>query len=109
MVTALTAEREEHDAGHHRQMQVGVDIPRESGALGAASLGEHPLTADREEVEVGQPKRRRDHEPEHGRDDHAGAEPAASLPETDGDQGLADRDDHTLGFAVASILCGATP
>ena len=32
--------------------------------------------------------------PEHGGDDHPGAESAASLAKADRDQGLADRDDH---------------
>ena len=90
----LHREREEDDAGHHRQMQVGVDIARKGGALGAASVGEQLLAADREEVEVRQPERGRDHEPEHRGDDHAGADSAGSLAEADGDQGLADRDDH---------------
>jgi hypothetical protein len=47
-----------------------------------------------EEVEVGQPERHRHQQPEHGGDDHAGANPGASRPEADGDQGLADGDDH---------------
>ena len=90
----LHREREEDDAGHHRQVQIGVDVARKGGALDAASVGEQLLPPDREEVEVRQPERRRDHEPEHGCDDHPGGEPDASLPEADGDEGLADRDDH---------------
>ena len=39
----------------------------------AASVGEHLLGADREEVEVRQPERGRHDESEHGGDDHAGA------------------------------------
>ena len=68
----LHREGEEDDAGDHRQMQVRVDVARKGDALCAASVGEQLLGADREEVEVRQPERRRDHEPEHGCDDHAG-------------------------------------
>src|SRR5207244_5197827 len=53
----LHGESEEDDAGHHRQVQVGVDVTREGGALCAASVGEQLLPADREEVEVRQPER----------------------------------------------------
>src|SRR6185437_3038826 len=66
----------------------------ERGALQAAAVGEQLLASVLEEVEVREPERRRDHEAEHGCDDHAGAESDASLPEADGDQGLADCDDH---------------
>jgi hypothetical protein len=75
-------------------MQVGVDIARKGGVLRAASVGEHLLSADREEVEVRQPERGRHHQPEHGGDDDAGAESGAPRPEADGDQELADRNDH---------------
>ena len=75
-------------------MQVGIDIARKCDALDAAPVSQQLLGADREEVEVRQPERRRDHEPEHGGSDHAGAESGAAFPKADGDQGLADRDDH---------------
>ena len=39
----LHREREEDDAGHHRQMQVGVDIAREGDALRAGSVGQQLL------------------------------------------------------------------
>ena len=76
----LHREREQDDAGHHRQVQVGVDVARKGDALDAGSVGEQLLRADREEVEVRQPERGRHHEPEHGGDDHAGAEPALLAP-----------------------------
>jgi hypothetical protein len=67
-------------------VQVGVDVARKSGALDAASVGQDLLGADREEVEVRQPERRRHREPEHCSDDHAGVEFSAPRPEADGHQ-----------------------
>ena len=55
----LQREREEDDARHHRQVQVGVGIACEGDALRAASVGEQLLAADGEEVEVRQPERGR--------------------------------------------------
>ena len=60
----LHRESEEDDAGHHRQMQVRVDVGRKGAALCAASVDEQLLSAHREEVEVRQPERGRHHEPE---------------------------------------------
>jgi hypothetical protein len=94
----LHREREEDDANHHRQMQVGVDIARKSGAV-----GEQLLCPDREEVEVGQPERGRHHEPEDRGDDHTGAESSRPGPEADGDQGLADRNDHDQPVALDEV------
>src|SRR5438034_713243 len=75
-------------------MQVRVDVARKGGAFRAASLAEDLLAADREEVEVRQPKRGHDSQPEHSRDDRAGTEPGVPRPEADRDQGLTDRNDH---------------
>ncbi len=82
----LHREREDDDAGDHRQMQVGVDVARKGSSLCAASVCEHLLHADREEVEVRQPERVHHHEPEHGGDDHARAESGGPRPEADRNQ-----------------------
>ena len=90
-------------------MQVGVDIASQRGAFGAASVGQHLLGADREEVEVREPERGRDRKPEHGGDDHAGADSAGSLAKPDGDQGLADRDDHDQPMTLGEVRRLHTP
>ena len=90
----LHCKREEDDPGHHRQMQVGVDIPRKRRS--ALRRFGRPAAAGRGSgrVEVREPERRRDGEPEHRGDDHAGVESAVAIAEADRDQGFADRDDH---------------
>jgi len=76
----LHREGEEDDADDHRQMQVRVSVAGQCDLLDAASVGEQPLRADREEVEIGQPEGRSHGEPQHARDDLLGAEPAALYP-----------------------------
>ena len=52
----LHREGEEHDADDQREVRVRVHVAGERHALGALELAEHPLAADREEVEVGEPE-----------------------------------------------------
>ena len=70
----LEGEREEDDRGDHRQVQVGVDVAGERDACLALRSVEELLSADREEVEVREPERRRDEEAEERCNDDTGVE-----------------------------------
>ena len=60
----LEAERDEHDAGHHRQVQIGERVARDGVLLAPRRRVREPPRGDqRDDVEV-QPEER-------GRDDHA--------------------------------------
>ena len=80
---ALHREREEHDARDHRQVQVGVDVAGDRNALLAAAFVQQLPSPNREEVEVGQPERHRDEEPEERGDDHVAVEPLIPRSEPD--------------------------
>ena len=90
----LHREREEDDAGHHRQMQVGVDIARKGDALTPlrsvrscrARIGKKSKYASQNDVATTSPSTAATITPV--------PSPAASRAEADGDQRLADRDDH---------------
>ncbi len=74
-----------------------------------APVGEQLQAAHREEVEVRQPERDRHQQAEHGAHDHADPEPGASGPEADGDQGLADRDDHDQAVPLDEVCRPHSP
>ena len=67
----LEAERQQHDAGDHRQVQEGEGVPRDLVALAAGrGVLQPPRSDERDDVEVQPPQRRRD----------AHAETAATTP-----------------------------
>ena len=81
-------------------MQIGVDVPREGDAVRSRSLAEQLLRADREEVEVRKPQRRRNDESEQRGHDLTSSEVGAPGPDADRDQRLADGDDHDQPVAL---------
>ena len=78
----LHREREQHDADDHQEMRVGVRVAGERHAFRALGVSQDPLAADREEVEVGEPERGGDEEPEDRGHDLAqpDADPGAPIP-----------------------------
>jgi hypothetical protein len=99
----LQREGEEDDARHHRQVQIGVNVAGERGAVRARPAGQQLLGAHREEVEVRKPERGRDAEPQHRGDDHARAERSVSRAEADRDEGLSDGDDHDQAVPLDEV------
>src|SRR3954452_25220698 len=70
----LEAEREEHDARDHWQVEVVVRVAREPRPLDAARLHQPPTREYRSDVEVEPPQRRNDDDPECCGNDHARAQ-----------------------------------
>jgi hypothetical protein len=99
----LHREREEHDADDHREMRVRVHVAGERHAFRALEIVEHPLAADRKEVEVGEPERGGDEEPEDRGHDLAqpDADPGGADP--DRDERLAERDDQHQAVALREV------
>jgi hypothetical protein len=70
----LEAEGKEHDAGNHRQVEVGVGVAREPRPLEAARLREPSAREDRGHVEVEPPEHRDHHNSKRRRPDLSDAE-----------------------------------
>ena len=66
----LQAEREQDDAGDHRQVPVAVGVACEPRARLALCATQHPLGDQRDHVEVGPPQAARHRQPQDGRGDH---------------------------------------
>ena len=100
----LHRKREEHDADDQREVRIGVDVAGERHTFRALELAEHPLAADREEVEVGEPERGGDEEPEDRCDHLTRPDPALDRDVAVGDPGLLRRGFDVTSQRLAGIL-----
>ena len=100
---ALHPDRDQRDAGDHREVQVGVGVAGDLVALApSARFRQAPRRDDRGDVEVDPPQRRRDHDPEQRRDDDAGVDRRLRA-DADRDDRLAQRDDHDRAVALGEV------
>ena len=102
----LHRERKENDADDHREMPVRVQVAGERHAVRALEVVEHPLHADREEVEVGEPERSGDENPEDRGHDLARPDADPCRTDPDRDERLAERDDHHEAVALREVRRG---
>ena len=101
----LQPEREEHDPGDHRQVQVAVVVASEPDARRAVRLGQLTLRQDGEDVEVRPPERGDDDDSEDGGGDDPGGDRLTRGADPDGDDRLAERDDDDEPVALGEV-CG---
>jgi hypothetical protein len=106
MQSRLQPEGEQHDARHHREMEVRVRVPCERGALAARRLRQLRLTHEDGPIEVGPPQTRGDREPKQRGRDHTPVEPKARGPEADRDDRLTQRDDDDESEPLDEVLRG---
>ena len=99
----LHGQSEQDDPGHHRQVEVAVDVARKRGTGGAGDPREQALGDDRGPVEVRPPERRRYDDPEQrGRHDSQ-SERYPRSADADCDDRLADRDDHDQAVPLREV------
>ena len=105
----LRADREEHDAEHDRVVADREHVPREWAALARCGLLERALDGARDEPEVGEPQRRDAGEGDRdGECEHRVAREGSDA-RTDGDNRLAQRDDHDQRIALGEVRRRDTP
>ena len=99
----LDAEREQLDAGDHRQVQVGERVARQRVARDAVQLPQAPLRDRGDDVEVRPPQARGGDQREHGGDRDRGVERLVAGADPDRDDRLAERDDHDQREALGEV------
>ena len=97
----LDADREEDDAGDHRQVEVAVRVAGHPELCAARRLAEPPLRNQRDHVEVRPPERGGDGEAKQGSGDDAGIERGCTDP--DRHDRLAERDDHDQAVPLGEV------
>ena len=99
----LQAERQQHDAGDHREVEIRIGVARDLVSLPAlGGARQPPRRHQRHHVEVQPPHGGRDDDAEHGRGDDTGVH-AGLGTDADGHDGLAERDDHDQAVALGEV------
>ena len=105
----LHSERQQHDAGHHREVEVGERVTRDLVLLAADLRPRQPALGDqRDDVEVRPPERARHDDAEHRRRHDAGVH-VAVRPHADRHDRLAQRDDDDQPVALGEVARGQLP
>ena len=99
----LHSQGEVDDAGHHREVQVGVGVARQPAARLALELGEHTLGDQRDDVEVHPPQGERHPEREQRGEHDRPGDGLVGDPRADCDDRLADRDDDDQPVALGEV------
>ena len=99
----LHAEGEQDDAGHHREVQVAVGVPRDARAGHSFRLGHLSLRHDRNDVEVGPPECCRDHHAQDCGQDDPATEVDPGGPDPDRDDRLSEGDDHDQSVTLGEM------
>ena len=99
----LEAEGRQHDARHHREVQVRVRVPCEHVARAPfRRQGQASCVHERDDVEVRPPQGGGEADPEHRRRDHAGGEIDPGT-DTQRDDRLAERQDDDQAVALGEV------
>ena len=105
----LQAEREQDDAGDHRQVPVAVGVAREPRARLALCATQHPLGDQRDHVEVGPPQAARHRQPQDGRGDHGPRDRFPGHALADRHDRLPQRDDDDQAVSLGEMRRGVQP
>ena len=102
-------DREEDDSRDHHEVEVAVRVAGEGRLLGPRRPPELLLDHDRDPVEVRPPERGRDGHPEDCRRDHTRRERNPRRSDSEGDDRLADGDDHDQAVPLGEVAGREAP
>ena len=105
----LQAEGEQHDPGHHRQVEVVERVARELVALLDVDARQPALGRDRDDVEVEPPEARHRREPHEHSDHRADVVQLVAHADAERDERLAERDDHDEAVPLGEVVRAQLP
>jgi hypothetical protein len=105
----LDAQGEQHDAGDHRQVQVGEGVARDLVALlSGGRVDQSPRGHKRDDVEVQPPQAGDQDDADDGGGRDAGVDDVLG-PGADRDDGLAQRNEHDQAVALGEVVGDQAP